>query len=768
MKRSNGEVRSSKELETAPARLQPSVQELANELNVLTQDLTNLLAGLDIPVLILDAALVIRRFNPRAGTLLNLCPADIGRPFGDIDSTLDVTEWEYLFSEATRLGRTIEREVNSRDGHRYSMRIRGCKTSVVVVWRGTKSIIAAEFRALLESIPQSIVGVGADAKIVLINANTEKVFGYRPEELIGQSFEILIPEVAREAHAEYLRFYFAGTRRRPMESALDLQARRKDGTLFPVEIGLSVIDTSAGKLAIAFVNDISERKRMEQVAQAQAQEVRESEERFRNMADTAPVMIWVSGPDKLCTFFNKSWLEFTGRSLAQELGNDWAENVHPGDLDRCWEIYSSSFDARQSFQMEYRLRRADGEYRRILDTGVPRFDPSGSLLGYIGSCVDIEDLKRAHEEHLVKQKLETVGTLAGGIAHDFNNLLGGVLAQAELALAELASGSIPVEELERIRTAASRGAEIVRQLMVYAGEEGETLKLVNVSEIVKDMLELLKVSVSKHVSVKTDFSRQSPMVRANPSQIRQLVMNLFSNASEAIGDRDGVICVSTEGAGDYLQLEVSDTGRGMTPELQARIFDPFFTTKVVGNHGLGLTGVKEIVQQLNGTIRLSSAPGKGTRFQILLPSEEPSAAAAQGPIQAIDDEILASPGPTILVVDDEDILRQGVSKLLRKKGFSVLEAGDGSAALDVFRARKNEIDVLLLDITLPGASSREVYEEVKRLRPDLSVIVTSAKSEEMAAASLGTGIERFLRKPFGLEDLIEMIRQTCALFADRV
>ena len=271
----------------------------------------------------------------------------------------------------------------------------------------------------------------------------------------------------------------------------------------------------------------------------------ESEERFRNMADTAPVMIWVSGPDKLCTFFNKVWLEFTGRTMEQELGEGWAEVVHPDDLDRCIATYSAAFDARRHFRMENRLRRADGEYRWVLDDGIPRFEPGGVFVGYIGSSVDITDLKRSHEEELLRQKLETVGTLAGGIAHDFNNLLGGVLAHSELALAELASGSNPTEELERIRAGAIRGAEIVRQLMTYAGKETEVLELIDISAIVEDMLELLKVSVSKHVSVEADLGKQLPAVRANPSQIRQVVMNLFYNASEAIGDRDGVIRVTT-------------------------------------------------------------------------------------------------------------------------------------------------------------------------------------------------------------------------------
>ena len=504
--------------------------------------------------------------------------------------------------------------------------------------------------------------------------------------------------------------------------------------------------------------------------------LRESEERFRNMADTAPVMIWVSGSDKLCTFFNKVWLDFTGRTMEQELGEGWAEVVHPDDLDRCTATYSASFDARRSFQTECRLRRADGEYRWVLEDGIPRFEQGGVFVGYIGSCLDITDLKRAHEEDLTKQKLETVGMLAGGIAHDFNNLLGGVLAHSELALAELASGSNPTDELERIRDGAIRGAEIVRQLMIYAGQESEALELVDVSAIVKDMLELLKVSVSKHVSVEADLGKQLPVVRANPSQIRQVVMNLFYNASEAIGDQDGVIRVTTRrvivggdspvatseplAKGDYVQLEISDTGRGMTPEVQARIFDTFFTTKIGGNHGLGLAGVQKIVERLHGTIRLSSAPGKGTAFQILLPSDESMIAAVHTATDRANDEELAARGKTVLIVEDEDLLRQGVSKMLRKKGLSVLEASDGYTALDLIRTQKDDMDLLLMDITIPGASSREVYEEAERLRPDLPVIVTSANSEEIAAASLAAGIQHFLRKPYRFGDLIVLIRET--------
>jgi signal transduction histidine kinase/ActR/RegA family two-component response regulator len=454
--------------------------------------------------------------------------------------------------------------------------------------------------------------------------------------------------------------------------------------------------------------------------------------------------------------------------LQQELGSGWAENVHHDDMERCLSIYESSFDAKRPFQMEYRLRRADGEYRWLLDNGIPRLGPDGVFAGYIGSCIDITDLRRAQEEDLAKQKLQTVGTLAEGIVHDFNNLLGGVLAHAELALTELAEGNSDTEEeLRKIRMAAIHGSEIVRQLMIYAGQESEVLESVSISAIVEEILALLKVTVSKHVTVQSDLREDLPLVRARPSLIRQVVMNLVSNASEAIGDREGMIRVATTqvttpaadrvGVSD-VQLEVTDTGRGMTPAVQARVFDPFFTTKITGSHGHGLTVVKRIVERLHGTIRVLSEPGRGTTFQILLPGEALRIQTNSGQIANPTDERPGLSQKTALFVDDEDLLREAVSKMLRKQGLSVIEVRDGSAALRKIRARQDPIDVLILDVTLPGASSRDVYEEARRIRPALPVIFTSAKSKETAAASVGTGIERFLRKPFSFAELREMIR----------
>ncbi len=549
-----------------------------------------------------------------------------------------------------------------------------------------------------------------------------------------------------------------------------LNAKRRERVL----TGAVVLVTLLFSLAI-FASDRIRRQQNRIKSLQAAATLRESEDRFRGMADTAPVMVWVSDPERRCTFLNKEWLAFTGRIMEQELGLGWTAGVHPSDLDRCLSASVAAFAGRRDFRIDYRLQRADGIYRAVLDHGVPRFE-AGRVTGFVGCCVDITDLKRAQEENLARQKLESVGRLAGGIAHDFNNLLGGVLAHAEVAAEELATGVRPDEELRRIRETAIRGAEIVRQLMIYAGQESGTLELVDVSTVVAEILELLNVSVSKHAIVKADLEQGLGGVQANSAQLQQLVMNLVSNASDAIGERDGVIQVSTRRRkvtadsrvnepgvlpeGEYVQLSVSDTGAGIPPEAQARVFDPFFTSKIGGHgHGLGLAVVHGIVRGLGGAISIRSAAYQGTTFEVLLPCTTEAAPArerADGGASALP---VDAHERCILVVEDEDALRDAVCKHLRIKGFPVMEASDGTTGVDLLQAHGARIALVLLDVTLPGKPSLEVFEEACRARADMKVIVTSAYGENMVAGFFpGKRIEHFIRKPYSLSDLEELMR----------
>jgi CheY-like chemotaxis protein len=334
--------------------------------------------------------------------------------------------------------------------------------------------------------------------------------------------------------------------------------------------------------------------------------------------------------------------------------------------------------------------------------------------------------------------------------------------------------------LNTIGEVAMRGSEIVRQLMIYAGKESAVAGLINLSDSVDEMLSLLRVSITKHAVIKADLDHDLPPVSASGAQIRQIVMNLITNASDAIGDRDGVIRVATRRVslkgesvpnpsgtlrdGDYVELEVCDTGKGMHPPTQAKVFDPFFTTKSAGR-GLGLAVVQGLVQSLGGAIHLTSELGKGTTFRILLPCADKTAEAsvAEASVHATSgksgEPAQLAPHGTLLVVEDEWSLRQPVVKMLRNSGFEVFEAGDGTTAIDLLRASKGRIDAILLDMTIPGASSREVVAAAAIVRPDIRVILTSAYSQDMVEGSVNSGpIRDFIRKPFLFVDLLKTIR----------
>jgi PAS domain S-box-containing protein len=483
------------------------------------------------------------------------------------------------------------------------------------------------FRLAVESVPNAMVMVDPKGKIVLVNAHAEELFGYSRSELVGEFVETLVPGSLRKIQSSLRDRFVKRPDARGMGVGRDLKARRKDGSQFPVEIGLNPIQTKEGTWVLGAIVDISERKR------AEAQ-LRESEERFRNMADNSPVLIWMSGTDKQCTFFNKGWLEFTGRTLEEELGSGWVDKVHPDDRSRCLQVYERAFDNRRSFQMEYRLRRKDEEYRWLLDTGVPRFGPSGVFAGYVGSCLDITDFKRAQEVTLGRQKLESLGLLASGMAHDFSNMQSSIIGLSEILLENTGLDSLAAEEIREIKKIALHGSEIVHQLMIYVGEHDADLEPVNIALLIEEMRELLRLSISKHVRMTTHLDKSLPPIQANASHMRQLLMNLIINASEAVGERDGAIDVSASlikvtgqhrveinprlPDGDYMHLAVSDTGCGIPKELQRKIFDPFYTTKVTGR-GLGLAVVQGIVSRYSGSVDVKSTPNKDTRFEIWLP-----------------------------------------------------------------------------------------------------------------------------------------------------
>jgi len=311
-------------------------------------------------------------------------------------------------------------------------------------------------------------------------------------------------------------------------------------------------------------------------------------------------------------------------------------------------------------------------------------------------------------------------------------------------------------------------------LMIYAGQENDVLEFIDISKTVQEMYGLLKSAISKRAVLVTHLSERLPAVNARTAQIRQVVMNLVVNASDAIKDINGVIRITTRrvtvgannaGAttgdlaeGDYVQLEVSDTGSGMSHEIQARIFDPFFTTKSAGR-GLGLPVIQGIVRSLRGAVRVESEVGKGTTFQILLPSKGNAVRLTCDDVADEEQELHRSSEATILLVEDAEPLRLAVKKMLGKAGFTVVEAGDGSEAVELLHSKAERIDLLFLEMTIPGCSGDEVLREAVKCRPQMKIILTSAYSEEMAEARLvAPQVHGFVRKPFQFRTLLSTLR----------
>lgn len=372
------------------------------------------------------------------------------------------------------------------------------------------------------------------------------------------------------------------------------------------------------------------------------------------------------------------------------------------------------------------------------------------------------------------QKLESLGVLAGGIAHDFNNLLMGVLGNASLALMELPPESPARESVNHIEKAAMRAAELARQMLAYSGKGRFVIQKINLSKLVEEMTHLLQVSISKKVFLRYNFADNLPAIEGDATQIRQVIMNLITNASDAIGDKSGVITITTGlietdstylestylkddlPGGYYVFLEVSDTGCGMDEETRARIFDPFFTTKFTGR-GLGLAAVLGIVRGHKGTVKVYSEAGRGTTFKILLPCCDSQEDTQENHVESTRKDWVGT--GTILIVDDEESVRYISKRILESHGFKVLTANDGREGVKAYEAQKETIDLVLLDMTMPHMDGEEAFRELRLINPDVHVILTSGYTEQEATARFtGKGLAGFIQKPFLPSSLLEIVR----------
>jgi two-component system cell cycle sensor histidine kinase/response regulator CckA len=539
-----------------------------------------------------------------------------------------------------------------------------------------------------------------------------------------------------------------------------------------------VLKQRGTRLPFAVREALAKRQAMADGARAR-EALQESERRYRTLADSGRGLIRTSGLDRKCDDFNRPWLDFTGRTLDQELGDGWAEGIHPHDLARFVDTSAGAFARREPFSTIYRLRRHDGEYRSVQDDGTPRCGARGEFLGYISHCLDISDLLRAEqdrsqfEERLVQaQRMEAVGRLAGGVAHDFNNLLTGILGTCDLLLSSMPPHSPDRADVIQIQAIGMRAATLTRQLLAFSRKQRLQSVPLNLTKLVSDLKKPLRTVVRENIELAWEFAPAVEDVVGDPGQIEQAVYNLVANACDAMpgGGRltirtsqvalDDAYVMAHAGVrpGMYVAIAVADTGTGIAPLFLPLVFEPFFTTKGAGDGtGLGLAAVYGIVKQSGGHVAVESESGRGSTFTIFFPVSR-GAGVSYAPVQA-PAAVGALGTETILVVEDDDSLRILVRRVLEAYGYAVLEAADGDDAVSRWTGCAGAIDLLLTDMVMPGRSGLDLVRLFRETRPELPVLVTSGYADPALFKDLVLDDRTaIIPKPYHPQSLVAQVR----------
>jgi PAS domain S-box-containing protein len=479
---------------------------------------------------------------------------------------------------------------------------------------------------LFEQAPEAVAVLSTEDRIVRVNKEFTRMFGYEPDQVLQRPInDLIVPEAHLESSRAYTRLLQQGGR-----VEVETVRRRKDGTAIDVSLLAISVRTPSGEQIVnyAIYRDITERKRAEE-------RLRESEARFQGMADTAPVLIWMTGTDALCNYFNKPWLDFTGRTMQQEVGTGWVEGVHPDDVPGCFDCFLPAFNARKPFRMEYRLRRADGEYRWVMESGIPRYTGGGEFAGYIGSNIDITDLKHAEAERQRLHQLEAdlahmnrvsmMGELAASVAHEIKQPIAAALMDAKSCLRWLRRDTPDVAEsceaASRMIHDATRAAEVIERVRSLYRRDTSDRELLDINEIVREMIILLRDKADRNsISIRTELDSGLPPITADRVQLQQVLMNLILNGIEAMNDAKGELIVTSKRTEDgQLLVAVSDSGVGLPGGEGDRIFEAFFTTKAQGT-GMGLSISRRIIESHGGSLWACANPERGATFQFTLPT----------------------------------------------------------------------------------------------------------------------------------------------------
>ena len=630
----------------------------------------------------------------------------------------------------------------------------------------------ARLRTLFERAPDAYYLSDLKGEFLDGNEAAEKLCGYSREELIGKSFLdlALLPASEVPRAAKLLALNALGRPTGPDEFTL----KRKNAEQVTVEVHTIPVTLGGRKTVLGIARDITKRRETE-IA------LRKGEERYVRAATAGKVGVWEWDLSTNAMYVDsnlKELLGFRDDEIRNHL-DDWGARVHPDDVEKVMKAADVHLNGEADlYEVEHRMVHKDGSIRWFLARGSALRDADGSALRLVGTDVDITEQKLAEEErrHLEAEavaqrahRLESLGMLASGIAHDFNNLLTSVLGHAGMALAKLRAGDHdPVRGMvEKIEEAAMAASELTHQLLTYTGKGQVATRPTDLNRVIEETTSLVGVSISQKVVLRCDLAKSLPSVEADDAQLRRVVMNLVINASEAMDGDTGTIWIRTGVANDpsledfsekptsegpFVFLDVRDSGKGISDDTRARIFDPFFTTKFTGR-GLGLAAVAGIVRAHRGGIRLDSEFGRGTTIRVVFPIAADEVPASGPPALAMSRR--SQMRGLLLLVDDEASVRDVVRQMLEDVGLDVMTAAGGREAVNAFTTHQDEIQAVVLDLTMPDLNGEATLDQIRRIKVATPVVFMSGYND--GADRWNDALNQhvaFVQKPFQQHELV--------------
>ncbi len=626
------------------------------------------------------------------------------------------------------------------------------------------SSTSSRYQVLVENAADAIFLGNPQGDIIEANQSALKLCGYSKDELIGMNIGELFSVTEKERIP--LRFDLLRAGQTVLAERL---LTRKDRTTVAIQMNSSILPDGTFH---SFMRDISERKKMEDA-------LRLSEEKFSRAFKLSPDAININSlDDGVYLEINQGFTNITGwteeevigkSSLSPEL-NIW---YHKKDRDALIELLRRDGEV-SGFIAKFQTRHGRIIYG-MMSARVIDLNGELCLLNItrdITEQIEAQNKQRKLEEQMLQaQKLESLGVLAGGIAHDFNNILMAVIGHCELAQRRIANESPARPNLEQIKSAAAKAADLANQMLAYSGKGKFIVEPLNLNVLIIEMKQILGVSISKKAAISFDLFEALPTIEADATQMRQIIMNLVINASEALGQKNGVISITTGTqfcnknylsetwldedlpAGHYVFMEIADNGCGIPKNDISRIFEPFYSTKFSGR-GLGMAAVLGIVRGHNGAIKVYSEPQMGSTFKVLFPA---STLVAER-IEAVDQPVQVKATGQVLLVDDEESLRSIGKAMLEELGFDVLTAADGFEALASYQQQRQDIRFVLMDLTMPHMDGEEAFRELRRIDPAVQVIICSGYNEiDVTQRFAGKGLAGFLKKPYQLQELQKVV-----------